>query len=161
MLCHVPPGQPLAAVRACLGGDGPWQLGNARLVPLPFLPLDDYDRLLWRCAINFVRGEDSFVRAQWAGKPFVWQAYVQQDDAHLDKLTAFLDRHCAGLDAAAAAALRALFLAWNTGTDPGPAWRDYLAELPAISRHAAAWSGQLATMPDLATGLVNFCAGKV
>ncbi len=161
LLCHVPPGQPLAAVRACLGGDGPWQLGQARLVPLPFLPLDDYDRLLWRCAINFVRGEDSFVRAQWAGKPFVWQAYVQQDDAHLDKLTAFLDRHCAGLDAAAAAALRALFLAWNTGTDPGPAWRDYLAELPAISRHAAAWSGQLAAMPDLATGLVNFCAGKV
>jgi hypothetical protein len=41
---------------------------------------------LWACDLNFVRGEDSFVRAQWAERPFVWHIYPQQDDAHLEKL---------------------------------------------------------------------------
>ena len=44
---------------------------------LPFLPQASFDRLLWACDVNFVRGEDSFVRAQWAGRPFVWQIYPQ------------------------------------------------------------------------------------
>jgi uncharacterized repeat protein (TIGR03837 family) len=50
----------------------------------------DYDELLWSCDLNFVRGEDSFVRAQWAGKPFVWHIYPQADDVHRVKLDAFL-----------------------------------------------------------------------
>ncbi|MBC7715639.1 MAG: elongation factor P maturation arginine rhamnosyltransferase EarP [Pseudorhodobacter sp.] len=58
---------------------------------LPWLSQPDYDHLLWASDLNFVRGEDSFVRAQWAGKPFVWQIYPQQDDAHVVKLRAFVD----------------------------------------------------------------------
>ena len=49
---------------------------------LPWLPQADFDRLLWAADLNFVRGEDSWVRAQWAGRPFVWQAYPQDDGAH-------------------------------------------------------------------------------
>ena len=49
---------------------------------LPLLTQRDYDHLLWACDLNFVRGEDSFVRAQWAGAPFVWQIYPQDDGAH-------------------------------------------------------------------------------
>ena len=62
-----------------------------RLGRLPWLSQDDYDRLLWACDLNFVRGEDSLVRALWAGKPFVWQIYPQPDGAHAAKLEAFLD----------------------------------------------------------------------
>ncbi|MBK1684561.1 elongation factor P maturation arginine rhamnosyltransferase EarP [Rhodoferax fermentans] len=58
---------------------------------LPLLSQTDYDHLLWACDINFVRGEDSLVRALWAGKPLVWQIYPQDDDAHHHKLHAFLD----------------------------------------------------------------------
>jgi uncharacterized repeat protein (TIGR03837 family) len=58
---------------------------------LPQIPQTDYDHLLWACELNFVRGEDSLVRALWAGKPFVWQIYPQDDDAHHKKLNAFLD----------------------------------------------------------------------
>ncbi|NHC07628.1 elongation factor P maturation arginine rhamnosyltransferase EarP [Azonexus fungiphilus] len=159
--CLVPPGQPLAAVRACLGGDGPWQLGLARIEPIPFLAQDDYDALLRRCAINFVRGEDSFVRAQWAGRPFVWQIYRQDDDAHRVKLDAFLDRYCAGLAEPAATALRALFLAWNTGADCTAAWSDFLGHHDEIAQHAAAWNAALRAQPDLATNLVKFCAARV
>ena len=80
---------------------------------VPFLAQHDYDRLLWACDVNFVRGEDSFVRAQWAARPFVWQIYAQEQHAHLAKLDAFLDRCCAGLPPRAAAAARGMFGAWN------------------------------------------------
>lgn len=161
VLCRVAAGQPLAAVAACLGGDGPWQLGNARLVPQPFLPLDEYDRLLRRCAINFVRGEDSFVRAQWAGRPFVWQVYRQDDAAHLLKLDAFVDRYCAAMDGALAATTRALFTAWNTGQGIASAWPAFFAQRAAIARHNVDWARQLAAAPDLTTTLVKFCRDKV
>jgi uncharacterized repeat protein (TIGR03837 family) len=58
---------------------------------LPMFSQADYDHLLWACELNFVRGEDSLVRALWAGKPLVWQIYPQDDDAHHKKLNAFLD----------------------------------------------------------------------
>ncbi len=159
--CHVPPGKPLAAVIRHLGGAGPWQLGQAEITPIPFLPMDDYDALLRRCDINFVRGEDSFVRAQWAGQAFVWQIYKQEDDAHLVKLEAFLQRYCAELDDTPAAAIRALFIAWNTGADLTEAWHGFLAQREAITLHTQRWRDELASQPDLATSLVKFCASKV
>jgi uncharacterized repeat protein (TIGR03837 family) len=58
---------------------------------LPLLAQDDFDHLLWSCDMNFVRGEDSLVRALWAAKPFVWQLYPQADGVHIHKLDAFLD----------------------------------------------------------------------
>jgi uncharacterized repeat protein (TIGR03837 family) len=47
--------------------------------------------MLWACDLNFVRGEDSLVRALWAGQPFIWHIYPQDDNAHHAKLEAFLD----------------------------------------------------------------------
>ena len=64
---------------------------HARLYHLPRLTQTDFDHLLWSCDLNFVRGEDSLVRALWAGKPFVWHIYPQDDNAHHVKLEAFLD----------------------------------------------------------------------
>ncbi len=55
------------------------------------LPQAQYDALLNSCDLNFVRGEDSLVRAIWAGRAFVWQIYPQADGAHAAKLEAFLD----------------------------------------------------------------------
>ena len=159
--CYVPHGKPLAAVVAQLGGCGPWQLGKAQIKPIPFMPLDDYDRLLWRCDINFVRGEDSFVRAQWAGKPFVWQIYSQDDEAHLVKLDAFLDRYCAGMDAGQAATMRGMFIAWNTGNGGASAWQDFVADRDFFTRYNRDWAARLASAPDMATALVNFCAAMV
>ena len=58
---------------------------------LPLLNQRDFDHLLWSCDLNFVRGEDSLVRALWAGTPSIWHIYPQHDNAHHDKLNAFLD----------------------------------------------------------------------
>ncbi|MEG0923337.1 MAG: elongation factor P maturation arginine rhamnosyltransferase EarP [Comamonas sp.] len=62
---------------------------NVRFLP----PVDQsaFDEMLWACDLNLVRGEDSLVRALWAGQAFVWQIYPQHDNAHHAKLEAFLD----------------------------------------------------------------------
>lgn len=65
-------------------------LPGLTLLRIPFLPQDEYDQLLWLCDLNFVRGEDSFVRAIWARRPFLWQIYEQSEDTHLKKLQAWL-----------------------------------------------------------------------
>ena len=161
-IVHVPRGKPLSAVMAHLPGNGPWQHGAALIQPVPFMPQDDYDRLLWRSDINFVRGEDSFVRAQWAAKPFVWQIYRQDDDAHLIKLTAFLDRYCAGMSDSQAKAVREMFTEWNIGKgDLSTAIQVFLDNRRAIEEINQAWCRQLASRDDLAAALVNFCASKV
>lgn len=118
----------------------------------------DYDRLLWLCDINFVRGEDSFVRAQWAAHPLVWQIYPQSESAHLPKLEAFLKRYTATLGTEAAVHLRRFYLAWN-GFEPFTADSvdDWLASLPELRRHAQKWQEHLSRQPDLCSALVNFC----
>ncbi len=161
-LVHVPAGKPLTAVMRHLGGIGPWQHGNARIEPIPFMPQDNYDRLLWQCDINFIRGEDSFVRAQWAGKPFIWQIYKQEEGAHLLKLSAFLDRYCETMDSSLAHVVRAMFVAWNDKESELPdAWQAFIAYRQALTVFNRDWSTQLSGQNDLATRLVNFCAKRV
>ena len=127
-----------------------------RRIELPWFSQPDYDQLLWACDLNFVRGEDSFVRAQWAGAPFVWQIYPQHDAAHAAKLDAFLDLMLAGADAALAGGLRALWRAWNS-LQPGP-----IALPPAAAWQALAtrWRDRLLAQPDLGSQLLRFVAEK-
>ncbi|WP_371325371.1 elongation factor P maturation arginine rhamnosyltransferase EarP [Dechloromonas sp. ZY10] len=162
---HVAAGKPQTALRTLLGkaadDPGPWSWGPLELIPLPFLAQADYDALLWRCDLNCIRGEDSFVRAQWAARPLLWHIYAQAENAHLDKLTAFLDRYTAGLSPAAAAATRALHLAWNGEQLPCEIWPDYLQHWPELREHARKWAADLSQKDDLATRLVKFVAGKV
>jgi uncharacterized repeat protein (TIGR03837 family) len=149
----------------------PWcrshaDLSSLRCFVVPFLPQDRYDLLLWACDVNFVRGEDSFVRAQWAGRPFAWHIYPTDDGAHWVKLAAFLARYTAGLDRTHAVALTSLWEAWNR-REPAPsadaaragfphAWVEFAARLPAFEAHAKAWAGALAQRRDLAAELVDF-----
>jgi len=133
--------------------EGGRTLGKLSLHPLPFLPQPRYDELLWACDLNFVRGEDSFVRAQWAAKPFVWQIYPQAEGAHLVKLEAFLARHPAG------DFLRPFWQAWNgMGT---PDWRAFAAGLPNLESPLREWTKTLLAGPDLASQLVQFCIQRL
>lgn len=128
---------------------------------LPFVSQDDYDCLLWCCAFNAVRGEDSFVRAQWAGRPLLWHIYVQEEYAHWEKLEAFLEQYTQGLSAPAAAALVDLWRAWNMDRDMGQAWRQLLLHWSELSEHAERWCAAQAAQPDLATALVQFCRNSL
>lgn len=132
------------------------QRGNLQLQVLPFVSQDDYDRLLWCCDFNAVRGEDSFVRAQWAGRPLLWQIYPQQEGAHWDKLEAFLALYLQGLSPAAAAALQQLWRTWNAGAGMGDAWRAARPHWPEWLGHAENWCEEQASRPDLAAALEQF-----
>lgn len=136
--------------------------GQLELHAIPFVPQPDYDKLLWACDVNFVRGEDSFVRAQWSARPMVWQIYPQQEKAHHAKLVAFLDVYCAGLAPEPAETVRALFLAWNGERSlTGPLWEQWRSILPDLRRHAAKWQKKLIKQQDLCARLVQFCRTKL
>ncbi|MEO8656282.1 MAG: elongation factor P maturation arginine rhamnosyltransferase EarP [Ramlibacter sp.] len=112
---------------------------------LPLISQREFDHLLWACDLNFVRGEDSLVRALWAAKPFVWQLYPQSDDAHHAKLAAFLD----WMDAPPS--WRRFHQAWN-GVASGPLEPD----LPAWALCAEAARQRLLGQPDLVSQLLRF-----
>lgn len=121
---------------------------------LPWLTQDDYDRLLWACDANVVRGEDSFVRAQWAGVPFVWQIYRQDGGAHLHKLQAFLNQFLADADPAVRDGVTALHRVWN---EPSPVSAgEPVVGLAGWGEQALRWRNALARQPDLVSSLFGF-----
>ena len=151
----VAPGRPQAAVAASIQAlempiSGKDQL---HISALPYLSQTDFDHLLWACDLNLVRGEDSLVRALWAGPPLAWHIYPQDDLAHHTKLQAFE----AAIDMPIG--LREFHAVWN-GLATGP--------LPALSRARLEdwrhWSLQarasLQSQSDLTTQLLSFVAQK-
>lgn len=112
-----------------------------------------FDEMLWACDVNLVRGEDSLVRALWAGQPLVWHIYPQHDNAHHDKLHAFLDW------LQAPQSLRQFHAVWN-GIESAPLallddatlheWRDCVR-----SARARLWAQK-----DLLSQLLGFCLEK-
>ncbi|MDR2016976.1 MAG: elongation factor P maturation arginine rhamnosyltransferase EarP [Burkholderiales bacterium] len=134
--------------------------GSLTLHAIPFLPQTDFDRLLWTCDLNFVRGEDSFVRAQWAAKPFVWQAYRQEEQAHLTKIDAFLTRYLADAPDNLKTALTDFTRAWNDEQQINriaDAWPSLIKQLPALATHSHHWAQRQSVQMNLAQRLVAFC----
>ena len=151
----VTPGRTLQAVRAILPdalahslqsqGHACW--GPLVLHAMPWLEQVAFDELLWASDFNFVRGEDSLVRALWAGQPFVWQLYPQDDGAHHAKLQAFLDWM------QAPSGMRRFHEAWNgaqQATLPPLAQQD----LPQWQACVQAARSRLLTQQDLASQLL-------
>ncbi|WP_233850705.1 elongation factor P maturation arginine rhamnosyltransferase EarP [Paraburkholderia sp. HD33-4] len=128
--------------------------GNLTAHALAFTEQPCYDALLWASDVNFVRGEDSFVRAQWAAKPFVWHIYPQADDAHLPKLDAALAHYTRTLPADARAALERFWHAWNGAGQPD--WAEFQRHYAALKQRAVAWAVELSRVGDLAGNLTSF-----
>ncbi len=125
-----------------------------RLHALPSLTQRDFDLLLWSCDLNCVRGEDSLVRALWAGRPFVWHIYPQHDDAHHAKLDAFLEW------LQAPPSLRAFHCAWNgIEATAGPVWPGW-AVIDSWRTCVLAARDRLLAQPALTTQLLEFIAQK-
>lgn len=157
IVCHVADGLPRQQVESWIGEPFPSgavaRRGNLALHALPFLPQMEYDALLARCQLNFVRGEDSFVRAQWAGRPFVWQVYPQSENTHFVKLDAFLKLY------APPSAAHCFFHAWNGKGRLN--WPEFAAVLPTLATRAPGWAKQISAHGDLATNLVKFCLSRL
>jgi uncharacterized repeat protein (TIGR03837 family) len=165
ILCLVPEGVAAEATQAFLGSEAKpgtaCTRGALTVRILPFVAQPDYDKLLWACDLNFVRGEDSFVRAQWAGKPFIWHIYPQDEDLHHKKLQAFLQRYSTGIESLSEFSLR-----WN-GAESGNAirqdswpalWARYQGDMPRVAQRSADWQRQMLANGDLAANLMKFAA---
>ncbi|MBF6623204.1 MAG: elongation factor P maturation arginine rhamnosyltransferase EarP [Pseudomonas stutzeri] len=135
-----------------------YRRGSLEIAVLPFMTQHQYDMLLWCCDFNAVRGEESFIRAQWAGRPLVWHIYPQEEDAHWDKLNAFLELYLRGLTPAASDALRGFWRAWNSGEGSGEAWSTMLEHEAQLLAHAEHWTRKQVANGDLAGKLVFFYA---
>jgi len=164
--CLVPEGVAREQVAAFLGTDSVPGAGATRgslsVRVIPFMPQQDYDRLLWACDLNLVRGEDSWVRAQWAARPFVWHIYPQDENLHHVKLRAFLEKYTG-----AAGNLEGLVdfsLRWNGAreghmderADWTALWSSLQADLPAITQRAGAWQAAMLANADLVSNLLHF-----
>ena len=125
--------------------------GNLKIESLPYLSHPEFDQLLAAQDLNLVRGEDSLVRAIWAGQAFLWQIYPQDDGAHWPKLQAFLKATQAPKLVVQA------HMAWNA---------DQPTALPVLTtEHWAQWSAWALTLrqrlqaeTDLLTRLESFVA---
>ena len=119
-----------------------------QLIQLPFIPQEDYDWLLSQCDFNLVRGEDSFVRAQWAKKPFIWDIYPQSDSAHEIKLQAFLDLYFKE----ASKELSTLGINAMKWASPVNWW----PQLPIWRSHSENWAKKLMALGTLEGKIIHF-----
>lgn len=130
------------------------QCGNLAVTWLPYLTQSDFDHLLWSCDLNLVRGEDSWIRAIWAGKPFIWQPYIQEDFEHIHKLDAFIE-HVPQATSAWMEFERQWCRQENTN------WHDLLLSLPATQKSLEQLRMQLCKQPDLVSTLIKFVRQKI
>ena len=165
VMCLLPEGRllPQAAEwlhESKIRAGGVFQRGQLELRVLPFMAQTTYESLLRLCDINFVRGEDSFIRAQWALKPFVWHIYPQTEQAHEQKLKAFLDCYCQGLPGKIATDLMNFWYSWNRGVLDVGAWEKFWQHAIVLQQHAQHWGNALNQQTNLITRLVQFCMEK-
>ncbi|WP_042049688.1 elongation factor P maturation arginine rhamnosyltransferase EarP [Aeromonas dhakensis] len=135
--------------------------GNLAIKLLPMTDQAGYDRLLWSCDLNLVRGEDSFVRAQWAARPFLWHIYPQEEQAHMVKLDGFLDHYLAELPTATGQWLRGFSHALNQGENTREWWAQWPDHAAIWQQHGRHWSHKLLQDGDLVTRLVKFLESRI
>lgn len=128
---------------------------NLRIQRLPFIDQADFDSLMDFADLNIIRGEDSFVRAIWTEKPFIWQPYIQDDDLHIIKLEAWLAQ--SGLDAST----QELILAWSSNSIDVKQLNFSLENLGAWQQQSHNYAQQLAQQKDLVSQLYSFCSQKL
>ncbi len=126
---------------------------SIQLISVPFVTQDEYDWMLSQCDFNIVRGEDSFVRAQLAGRPFIWHIYPQEDRAHETKLAAFLDLYLED----ASQELKHAVIAAMTWAMPS----EWYQSIDSWDAHSKAWRADLLEKQadgGLAARLMGFVA---
>ncbi len=127
------------------------------IIPYPFLNHDDFDNLLWSCDLNFVRGEDSWTRAIWAGKPFIWQPYIQGNNIHLIKLKAFLKRYCEACDQDLSEILIKIHDDWSNNKFNEVLWRDFFKQQARLEAFVLKQSHHYFKEASFVESLVDYC----
>jgi uncharacterized repeat protein (TIGR03837 family) len=136
-------------------------------VNLPYFDQDDFEKPLWVSNALVVRGEDSFVRAQTAAKPFLWNIYPIRGDetTHMKKLAAFFELY-APYYGQYAELVKDVNTIFNTGGNQFPTfwtiWRTMVEEVESekLQTAAAAWREHLFSLGSLSENLLAFIRSK-
>lgn len=141
---------------------GPQPVKERDIVPdyCYFTPmrLAQYDALLWLCDTHLVRGEDSLSRAILTGKPFLWQAYRQQDGTQDAKIEALITQICAD-NAETYEALKQYFMDLNRQNNiDWPAWSIWQKKWAACFRQ---FRDQVYAIGSLESHLCDFILKQV
>lgn len=123
--------------------------------PVPAVAQDKFDRLLWCADALIVRGEDSFVRAQLSARPFLWTIYPQDENAHIVKLRAFMDRIAPSFLEPAGAIWREANLAWNENRWENRHWAAFRSASGALAAGGRRWAARLAGLGSLSRSLAR------
>ena len=92
-------------------------------------------------------------------KPFIWQPYLQEDNAHILKLNAFLKIFYNDFSLVQTTA--ALYQAWAVQEFYQPIWQAYLSDLPEVREYTKQQSEKLVQQESLAPKLLAFCDNLV
>ena len=129
---------------------------NVTVRLVPFLSQSNYDRLLWACDLNFVRGEDSWIRAIWASKPFIWQPYIQTEETHIKKMRAFLAAYSHNAPEEIQSLLLNTHLTWSAAKEDKGDFKELMLALPKLNSYAKQQTHLQSIQADLATNLLSF-----
>ncbi len=133
-----------------------------RFFSLPWLSQAEFDQALWSADLNLVRGEDTLVRAIWAGAPFLWQLYPQEAEVRDGKLSAWLRVLCP--DSAHDGSLHKTLLAqlrrYNALDGHPPRTGFHLPPLQPWGAQVQALRERLAAQADLVSRLQSFVQAK-
>ena len=156
----------VAAGLACSPFEEAWKEEGCpfAITKLPYLSQEAWDALLCSSDFNFVRGEDSFARACLCGKPFVWHAYPQDEELHLVKAGAVLERMESFFeDKEIFGFLKEYFLLYNTRfsqEEPSEKEEELLLKLlksyPALSKACTDFSKSLIENGNLTRHLMEY-----
>ena len=142
------------------------KLGSVNLIKIPFVPQDQFDLLLHFSDGLVIRGEDSFVRAQFSNKPFFWHIYPQDEMIHLNKLHAFWQRVYPYYFQEIIYAHQLLSDELNhaqelSESERYKAWQTMFAHSLNWKKGVADWNTFLTAQPSAAEKLANFIEDKL
>ncbi|MGN1281957.1 MAG: elongation factor P maturation arginine rhamnosyltransferase EarP [Succinivibrio sp.] len=136
------------------------KIKNLNINVIPMTNQIKYDSILLKSEINLVRGEDSIVRAMLCARPFLWNIYPQEENAHKDKINALFDvmnRKCSQKDSVEK--LRLLTLSYNNFSDYLSSF-DLNSFMDSWKILSEEWSYNLIRNKSLTNNLLEFIKTK-
>lgn len=127
------------------------------LKTLDFLPQEKWDELLKQMPLLFIRGEDSLARACLYGRPFVWHAYIQEENYQIVKVKALLEKLRPFFPEEHFSKIEKLYLVYN-GSDGNlcEAIFDFLSDYENLTEGFFNFSRSLKKNGNLAFHLMTF-----
>ena len=130
-----------------------------KLEVLDYLDLYEWDEMLKKCSVLFIRGEETLSRSCLSGIPFIWHAYPQSDEYQLVKVQALLEKMKNYFSTADFLCIEKLMLAFNqtkTADDIEKYTDEFLQRIEVLREGYKNFSIDLRKNGELCSNLMTF-----